>query len=131
MFQVTGTQIVRFLLEGGLRFRNLGLCGHDLIETATYNATAVPVYPEGLRVALFPPFHLASSCSEGHGALVCDQDLALTVRIRRRDLNRRFGGLQVSPSRLRFGMLPTPLPRRHWQLAARDVDDAAPALISW
>ena len=31
--------------------------------------------------------------------LVCDQDLALTVRIR--DFNRRFGGLQVSP-RLRF-----------------------------
>ena len=29
MFQVT--QIVRFLLEGGLRFRNLGFCGHDLI----------------------------------------------------------------------------------------------------
>jgi hypothetical protein len=25
MFQVT--QIVRFLLEGGLRFRNLGFCG--------------------------------------------------------------------------------------------------------
>jgi hypothetical protein len=29
MFQVT--QIVRFLLERGLRFRNLGVCGHDLI----------------------------------------------------------------------------------------------------
>ena len=29
MFQVT--QIVRFLLERGLRFRNLGFCGHDLI----------------------------------------------------------------------------------------------------
>jgi hypothetical protein len=27
-FQVT--QIVRFLLERGLRFRNLGVCGHDL-----------------------------------------------------------------------------------------------------
>jgi hypothetical protein len=26
-FQVT--QIVRFLLERGLRFRNLGFCGHD------------------------------------------------------------------------------------------------------
>jgi hypothetical protein len=26
MFQVA--QIVRFLLEGGLRFRNLGFCGH-------------------------------------------------------------------------------------------------------
>ena len=90
MFQVT--QIVRFLLERGLRFRNLGFCGHDLMETATFNAP-VPVYPEGL--AFFPPF------LEGHGAFkfVCDQDLALTVRIR--DLNRRFGGLQVSP-RLRF-----------------------------
>ncbi len=29
MFQVT--QIVRFLLERGLRFRNLGFCGHDLM----------------------------------------------------------------------------------------------------
>ena len=68
MFQVT--QIVRFLFERGLRFRNLGFCGHwhDLMESFD-----------------------------------CDQDLAailaLTVRIR--DLNRTFGGLQVSP-RLRF-----------------------------
>jgi hypothetical protein len=29
MLQVT--QIVRFLLERGLCFRNLGFCGHDLI----------------------------------------------------------------------------------------------------
>ncbi len=29
MLQVT--QIVRFLLERGLRFRNLGFCGHDLM----------------------------------------------------------------------------------------------------
>jgi hypothetical protein len=29
MFQVT--QIVRFLLERGLRFRNLGFCGHNLM----------------------------------------------------------------------------------------------------
>ena len=29
IFQVT--QIVRFLLEGGLRFRNLGFCGADMI----------------------------------------------------------------------------------------------------
>jgi hypothetical protein len=43
MFQVT--QIVSFLLEGGLRFRNLGFCGHGLMETATFNAPA-PVYPE-------------------------------------------------------------------------------------
>jgi hypothetical protein len=66
MFQVT--QIVCFLLEGGLRFRNLGLCGHDLMETATFNAP-VPPYPEGL--AFFPPF------LEGHGAFVCCQDPAL------------------------------------------------------
>ena len=51
----------------------------------------VPIYPEGL--AFFPPFQL--EVLEGHGAFVCDHDLALTVRIR--DLNRRFGGLQVSP----------------------------------
>ena len=91
MFQVT--QIARFLLERGLRFRNLGFCGHDLMETATFNAP-VPVYPEGL--AFFPPI------LEGHGAFVCDQDLALTSStVRIRDFNRRFGGLQVSP-RLRF-----------------------------
>ena len=30
MFQVT-QMIVRFLLERGLRFRNLGFCGHDLM----------------------------------------------------------------------------------------------------
>jgi hypothetical protein len=60
----------------------------------------VPIYPELLDSegrAFFPPF------LEGHGvyngAFVCDQDLALTVRIR--DVNRRFGGLQVSPG-LRF-----------------------------
>ena len=71
MFQVT--QIIRFrvlleALRGGLRFRNLGFCGHDVMETATFNAP-VPVYPEGR--AFFPPF------LEGHGAFVCDQDLAL------------------------------------------------------
>jgi hypothetical protein len=31
MFQVQVTQIVRFLLERGLRFRNLGFCGHGLM----------------------------------------------------------------------------------------------------
>ena len=32
MFQVTQIMmIVRFLLERGLRFRNLGFCGHDLM----------------------------------------------------------------------------------------------------
>jgi hypothetical protein len=49
MFQVT--QIVHFLLEGGLRFRNLGFCGHNLMETATFNAP-VPVYHG--RTRLFP-----------------------------------------------------------------------------
>ncbi len=97
MFQVTGTQIVRFLLERGLRFRNLTSSflrtrtSCDIVaETATFNAPA-PIYrdPKGLARAFFPPF-LAS-----HGAFVCDPDLALTVRIR--DLNRRFGGLHVSP----------------------------------
>jgi hypothetical protein len=53
------------------------------------------------------PFSLGPPFLEGHSAFVCDQDLALTVRIRRRDLNRRFKfgwlvhRLQVSP-RLRF-----------------------------
>jgi hypothetical protein len=50
---------------------------------------SVPTYPEEL--ALFAPF------LEGHGAFVCDQDLSL-VRIMIRDLNRRFGGLQVQVS---------------------------------
>ncbi len=93
MFQVT--QIVRFLLEGGLRFRNLGFCGHDQFDVDSdlqcTGTDSGPIYPEGL--AFFPPF------LEGHDAFVRDQDLALTVRIR--DLNRRFGGLQVS-LRLRF-----------------------------
>ena len=80
MLQVT--QIVRFLLERGLRFRNLGFSGHDLMSTVTFNAPVL-IFPEGR--AFFPPF------LEGHDAFDCDQDLALTVRIR--DFNRRFGGL--------------------------------------
>ncbi len=36
----------------------------------------IRVYPEGLAFFPGPPF------LEGHGAFVCDQDLALTVRIR-------------------------------------------------
>jgi hypothetical protein len=52
MFQVTQIEIVRFLLERGLRFRNLGFCRHDLMQTATFN-TLVPIYPEGL--ASFAP----------------------------------------------------------------------------
>jgi hypothetical protein len=31
MFQPEVTQIARFLLERGLRFRNFGFCGHDLM----------------------------------------------------------------------------------------------------
>jgi hypothetical protein len=27
-------------------------------------------------------------------------------------------------------MLPTPVPRRHWQLLVRDVDDAAPLVTA-
>ncbi len=42
-----------------------------MIYTATFN-TPVPIYPKGL--AFFPPY------LEVHGAFVCDQDLALTVR---------------------------------------------------
>jgi len=78
----------------------------------------VPIYPEGL--AFFPPF------LEGHGALVCDQDPALTVRIR--DLNRRFGGLHVSP-RLRFGPALHVADAVTEAPAARDVDDAAPLVF--
>ena len=87
------TQIVRFLLERGLRFRNLCFCGPDLMKTAILNA-AVPspirVYPEGLPV--FPPF------LDGHGAFVCDQDPALSVRIR--DSNRRLSlaGFRRAPT---------------------------------
>ncbi len=50
MFRVT--QIVRFLLKRGLRFRNLGFCGHDLMETAAFNAPLqppVPIHPERTR----------------------------------------------------------------------------------
>ncbi len=80
-------------------------------------------YPEGL--AFFAPF------LEGHGAFACDhwQDPALTVRIRA--LNRRFGGLQVSPG-LRLACC-----RRYRRKlnnntevpAARDVDGAAPSTL--
>ncbi len=30
VFEVAYIQVVRFLLERGLRFHNLGFCGHDL-----------------------------------------------------------------------------------------------------
>jgi hypothetical protein len=44
MLQVT--QIVRFLLERGLRFRHLSFCGHDMIyyspKTATFNVPEGP-----------------------------------------------------------------------------------------
>ena len=67
-FQVT--QIVRFLLERGLRFRNLGFFGLDLMWTVTFNApVSTRIYTEGLRLAdsSFPPF------LEGHGAFACDR----------------------------------------------------------
>ena len=83
--------------------------------TATFN-TPVPIYPEGL--AFFPPF------LEGHGAFVCDQDLAITVR-RIRDLNRRFGGFRfLLDSGLHVADAVTEAP------AARDVDDAAPLVTA-
>ncbi len=72
----------------------------------------------GEGLAFFPPF------LEGHGAFVCDQDLALTVRIR--DLKRRLSGLHVllvSDSGLHVSDV-TEAP------AARDVDDAAPLVTA-
>jgi hypothetical protein len=62
----------------------------DRAMLVTFNAP-VPIYPEGL--AFVPPFLQVAF------KFVCDQGLALTVRIR--DSNRRLGGLQVS-SGLRF-----------------------------
>ncbi len=38
-------QIVRFLLERGLRFRNLGFCGHDLISRDSDLQCACSVVP--------------------------------------------------------------------------------------
>ena len=88
---------------------HLGFCGHDLTfnqldmdsdlqctsESLRPVTLLLPIYPEARGLAFIPPF------LECHGAFVCDQDLAPTVRIR--DLNRRFqiSGLQVSPG-LRF-----------------------------
>ena len=63
MLQVT--QIVRFLLERGLRFRNLGFCGHDLMRMSSdlqlfNNApVTVPIYPDF--------FHERLDLMEGHG----------------------------------------------------------------
>jgi hypothetical protein len=100
MFQVTQIVLVRFLLEHGLRFRDLAFCGHDfkLMKTATSVQSSVqyapvPIYPEGLAFVL--PF------LEGHGpgAFACDQDSDLAPAVCIRDLNRtaavtgRSGGL--------------------------------------
>ncbi len=84
MFQVT--RIVPFLLERGLRFRSLGVSGHDSNDVDSDLQCTCTDLPG--RTNLFPPF------LDGHGAFVCDRDLALTVHIR--DLNRGFGGLQAS-----------------------------------
>ncbi len=49
MFQVT--EIVRFLLERGLRFRNLGFCGHNLINRRmTHDDASGGTYLEFPRV---------------------------------------------------------------------------------
>ena len=62
-------------------------------------------------------------------AFVCDQDLALTVRIR--DFNRRFGGLQVSPTLTgRFACCRRRYRGATGRAAARDVDDAAPLVTA-
>ena len=47
------------------------LIHNELIRQRPSMHLGVPIYPEGL--AFSPPF------PEGHGALVCDEDLALTV----------------------------------------------------
>jgi hypothetical protein len=90
------------MLERGLRFRNLGFCGHD-IDSDLH--APVPIYPEGL--AFFPPFR------EGHGAFVSDQDLALSVRIR--DFEPQVCWASGF-SWTKVCMLPTPLPRRQLRL---------------
>jgi hypothetical protein len=50
MFRVS--QIVRFLLERGLRFRDLGFCGHDLINVDSDLQCTGTDLPGGTR--LFP-----------------------------------------------------------------------------
>ena len=82
-----------------------------------HRCTSTPIHPE--RLAFFPPF------LEGHGAFVCDQDLALTVRIR--DFNRRLVGFRfLLDSGLRVADAVTEAPLA----AARDVDDAAPLVTA-
>ncbi len=66
---------------------------------------------------------------EGHGAFACDQNLALTVRIRDSSLNRRFGGLQVLLDSL-AGLHVSDVTEEHKPAAARDVDDAAPLVTA-
>ena len=63
---------------------------------------------------------------EGHGAFVCDQDPALTVRIRALNRGFKFGGLQVSLGSLAALHVAdvTEAP------AARNVDGVAPLVTS-
>ncbi len=83
MLQVT--QIVRFLLEAlsavfVFKFVvNLGFCGLDLMQTATFNAP-VSIYPEGL--AFIPPFLPGSASAIPamvHLSVIIDQDLARSL----------------------------------------------------
>jgi hypothetical protein len=57
------TQIVRFLLERGLRFRDLGssFCGHDVLRLVLYTLWQRPSMHRyrstpGEGLAFFPPF---------------------------------------------------------------------------
>ncbi len=52
MFQVT--EIVRFLLERGLRFRNLGFCGHSFDVDSDIQCTPVPISDPPGKTRLFP-----------------------------------------------------------------------------
>ncbi len=52
--------VLRFLLDYGLRFRNLVLFGHDLMQTATFVASICRRYPYCFAVssASFEPIRL-------------------------------------------------------------------------
>jgi hypothetical protein len=71
----------KFLLERGygLRFRNLGFRGHDLIIDSDPGLQCTDIDLPG-RTRLFPAdWFLTTSHHDGAFVRVCDQDLALTV----------------------------------------------------